>query len=76
MTYQKETWKIDRHIPVAIIGVILLQTFGMGWWAATMASRMSAAEISIARQDTKNERFDDKIATLEGNVIGLKAKGH
>jgi len=49
MTGQFESWHLDKRVPVAIILSIALQTFAAIWWAATVNSRVAAAETNIVK---------------------------
>jgi hypothetical protein len=60
-TPKKEGWKIDRHIPVAIIVVILLQTLAAGWWVGEVDTRVIALE---ARTKVLEEKVDENRNTL------------
>ena len=42
--YADTHWTVDRHIPIALIMTLLLQTAGVVWWAATLSSRVDALE--------------------------------
>jgi hypothetical protein len=45
------TWKLDRHIPIAVIFAMLVQTGGAVWWAAGISSRVDTATEINLRQD-------------------------
>jgi uncharacterized coiled-coil protein SlyX len=47
-----EPWRLDKHIPVAVIFTILIQTGGLVWWAAGISSRVDEAERVNARQES------------------------
>ena len=34
----REPWHLDKRVPVVIVGAILAQTFGFGWWASQSMS--------------------------------------
>lgn len=54
-------WKVDRHIPVALIVAVLGQAAVVFWWASQMDARVSHIE-SIQRT-TPNP--SDRIVRLE-----------
>ena len=40
----EESWQIDRHIPLALIVTIILQTAAAVWWASSLNNRVSQLE--------------------------------
>jgi hypothetical protein len=53
-------WKLDRHIPIAVIFAFLVQTGGAVWWAAALSGRVDTV-IDV------NGRQDDEINALEAS---------
>ena len=53
---QPSHWMIDKKIPVALVIVIMLQTFGAIWWAATISGRVDGMEKSQATNSSLPER--------------------
>jgi hypothetical protein len=53
MTMPESTgpWRLDKHIPIAVIFAIGLQTVGIVWWAAGLTNRVGMAEQINARQE-------------------------
>lgn len=51
-------WKLDRHIPIAVILAIIVQTGGAVWW-------MSALSQDVETATTANNRQDSEIAQIE-----------
>lgn len=41
---QDASWHLDKRVPIALVGAILIQTFTLGWWSASMSYRISALE--------------------------------
>lgn len=64
----KEPWHLDKRIPLALIGAILIQTGAAFWWASSINERVSSLE--YWRQDSKNVAVD--IAVLKNSVVDLK----
>lgn len=64
----KEPWHLDKRIPLALIGAILIQTGAAFWWASSINERVSSLE--YWRQDSKNVAVD--IAVLKSSVVDLK----
>lgn len=61
-------WKIDKHIPVAVIMAILVQTFAVIWWAAQLETRVKILEIDI----NQNTQLIDRVSRMEEKVSALK----
>jgi Tfp pilus assembly protein PilO len=63
MTDKTETWKLDRHIPIAFLVGLLLQTGGIVWWASALSSRVeSAIEVNV-RQDSEIKAAEAALAS-------------
>ena len=41
-------WRLDRHVPIALIGALLLQTAWLGWWASGVAFRLDDHERRVS----------------------------
>ncbi len=68
-------WHIDKRIPLALIVVLLLQTFGMGWWASSTEARLSNVEKRIEASAPIGDRLtrvEVKIETLQTGVEEIK----
>ncbi len=70
----RKHWHLDRRVPVAIIGALLLQSFSVGWWAARMESRVSVVESAAARADASAQQRFAAIETrqLEADKLGAR----
>lgn len=75
MNAAREPWHLDKRVPVVIVGAILAQTFGFGWWAATVSqrqetntARITALETAVA--DSRDLATD--IAVIKNNVETIK----
>ncbi len=49
------SWKIDRHIPLALIVTVLLQGAVIVWWGSGMDSRLATETARNDRQDVQIE---------------------
>ena len=58
---EQKHWTIDRHIPIAVLVVILLQTVGVIVWAvtfrATTEQRLEVLEKQVDRMALVSERI-------------------
>lgn len=68
---------LDKHLSVALL--IIIQTVGIVWWAATQDARMAAVETTISRMSAENERREqvrtsamDRLARLETDFLSSK----
>lgn len=61
---------MDKRVPIAIIGTILIQTLLLGWWASKLDSRVTQLEITDARilseRDVRRKSIDEKFDFLFG----------
>jgi hypothetical protein len=64
----QQQWKLDKHIPVAVIFAMLIQTFAVIWWAAQLETRVNVLE----RQITQNTMLFDRVSRVEEKVSGLR----
>lgn len=76
---REENWKIDKHIPVAVIITIILQTFGVIWWAARIDSRVAAIEQLNLEERTQVIEKDipvirEKINNIEKSTDRIEKK--
>lgn len=62
-----QRWSIDKHIPVALILSIVIQTAGIIWWASSITARVDALERSLA--DSRN--LPERIARVEGFLTSI-----
>ena len=61
-------WHLDRRVSVALILMIIAQTFGWGWWSASVAERVMSLE--LWRSDSKGT--DSRLAVLESQIADIK----
>jgi hypothetical protein len=63
-----QEWKIDKHIPVAVIVAMVMQTFAVIWWAAQLETRVNVLE----NQLMQNTTLIDRVSRVEEKVSGLR----
>lgn len=67
-------WKLDKHIPVALIFAILIQS-GMGlWWAATTSARVDALERDRSAAVLAVDVASRASAALSERLVKLETK--
>lgn len=71
-------WSLDRRVNISIIGAVIIQVFGFGWWMSDLSGRLEAtavlaeqnriANIDLARRqstaDTTLARFDERLIAI------------
>jgi len=66
---ENTNWRLDRHVPVALVITILLQTGAALIWSGAAAERLSALELRSGRTDEVVERT----ARLEEQSNAMRA---
>lgn len=64
----KNSWQIDRHIPIAVIVAILVQSGAIVWWAGKLDSRVQALEA----RGLEYSVLLDRVSRMEEKVTLLK----
>ena len=84
MTRQEEAmvreWHLNRGVIITLIVALLSNAGATAWWAATMETRVTANERSIARNDgristveVRQRDADTATARLEERLIAMNA---
>ena len=63
---QEGGWQVDKRVPIALIITLLIQTFGIVWWGATLTARVSNLEQTAIAASTQPERLARVETKLEG----------
>lgn len=60
-------WKLDKHIPIAVILTLVIQTGGIVWWASNLDTRLENLETHVAKEDAKAVQMSlpDRMTRLE-----------
>lgn len=64
----RQPWHLDKRIPLALIGAILVQTGAAFWWASSVNERVTSLEES--RQDSKG--FAADIAVIKNEISNIR----
>jgi hypothetical protein len=67
---QKQSWHVDKKIPLAALTVIVMQTAGIVWWVSQLSSTVQNAVTSISRFD--GERYTKENASAARDLIDTK----
>ena len=62
-------WKLDRHIPVALVATIAFQTCAALLWSGAAAERLTALE----RRAAHTEEMAERTARLEEQSLATRA---
>lgn len=69
ITRWREPWHLDKRIPLALIGAILIQTGAAFWWASSINERVASLE--NWRSDSKSIAAD--IAVIKSQVTDMRS---
>lgn len=68
---------MDRRLPAALIGAIVLQTAGALFWAGSAAERINVLERTLANDQAAIERvavLEDQITTIKQSLDRIETK--
>jgi hypothetical protein len=71
----EDDWKIDKHINLAMVGAVLLQTAILVWGASNLWTRVGVIEESVKNSTSQGEKIaviQEKVSTLQANVTQLE----
>lgn len=54
-------WHLDKRVPISLILVIILQTSGVLWFAAQLASKVEANTMAIGRISQTLSQQDERV---------------
>jgi hypothetical protein len=76
-------WRIDKHIPIALLGAIGMQTATAIWWAASISANVAAtqqrvdklesASTLVINQGQQVAAMDAKVSAMQDSIKELKA---
>jgi len=58
-------WKIDKHIPVALLATLIIHLCGTVWAVAKFTSHIDNIDQAISAQTQINSRQDEKIEAIQ-----------
>lgn len=71
----EKQWHLDRRVPLALILTLVAQTFGFGWWASGLTTRVEALErhqLSTSTQGDRLVRLETQVQYLVDSINELK----
>lgn len=65
-------WQIDRHIPIAVIITLVLQTVSFVWYAARQDYKIDEHEKALTLIAQQLPVRAERISRLEERTVGIK----
>jgi hypothetical protein len=65
-----QKWQIDKHVPVAVIVTVLVQTLAAIWWLSGIGHRLNDHEKRINMSE--NARASERLHVLESQFKDSK----
>lgn len=69
--YEK-SWRIDKHIPIALLFGLAIQAAGFIWYAAQMDSRVTNLEARRVQDDADTRNLVREIIDMKGEIIRVR----
>lgn len=69
MSDAKESWHLDKKVPIALIGALMFQTVGFGVWMGSIQTRVD----NVEAWQGKNDRMDARLSVLESQLGNVSA---
>lgn len=72
---QDHHWHLDKKVPLALIIALVVQTFCIGWWAASTDGRVSTLERRMdaaAPQADRLTRVEVKLESVQAGIDEIK----
>ena len=63
-----DSWKIDRHIPLALIVTVLAQGAMIVWWGSGVDSRLAQ---EVARNDRQDSQLESARSALSAQDVAF-----
>lgn len=70
-----QNWHVDKRIPLALIGAVMLQTAAFSWWAASINVRVGVLEgqmATVAPQAERLIRVETKVDAVREDIQEIK----
>lgn len=69
-----EAWRLDKHIPVAVIVTIVVQSLAAVWYVGGVVNRLDNAVDQNQRQERRIEALEEVSTTQAVNAATLSAQ--
>lgn len=70
-------WRIDKHIPIALIFAIAIQTASGIWWASSISNRVTENErrlLALASADRRIAVLESQIGNIDRTLQAINSK--
>ena len=74
-----KSWHLDKRVPIALLGAIMLQTCAAIWWAASISARVDTLErdrtamsLAVGPQAERLIRVETKVDSMHEDVNEIK----
>mgnify|MGYP003627104955 CR=1 FL=1 len=74
---EQSSWRIDRHVPVALVLTIILQTGAALMWSGAAAERLTALEARSGRTDEvieRTARLEEQSKAMQASLVRIEGK--
>ena len=68
---EENRWRIDKHIPLALVYLLIAQFLGATWMAAQVLGKIDSQEKRISV--IENQRVSERLVTLESQMGDTKS---
>lgn len=68
MTLQKESWHLDKKVPLSLIFAMLLQAAMVIWAMADIKKDVEVLKSQVTQQHDRDERQDKSITEIEAEL--------
>ena len=75
MDEDNSAWHLDKRVPIAIIGAIIVQTIGIGFWIGSTSTRIDVIErsmVTLAPQSERIVRLETKLDMMKDSLTEIK----
>lgn len=71
--YERESWHLDKKVPIAIILALAVHLGGFIWWASAQNTWREAADRRLVIQETLTQKRSEWDNNVIQQLAGLKA---
>lgn len=73
MAVDKESWHLDKRVPISLIVTLLMQSVVLIWWASSLDARVSQLEKTTTAQANAQSISSAQMALLSTELTKLTA---
>lgn len=72
MEKRQEGWKFDKHIPLAVLFALVVQTISLVWYLASWKADHTARIGVLEKWATQNEKVIERVSRVEATVDAVR----